>query len=69
MFGTFGRLLPFGQWVFDKSRVQRKIRLKSHLSCKAQSKSNENQNINQKEKSFFLEIDELTRYELTKRVI
>ena len=25
MFGTFGRLLPFGQWVFDKSRVLLKI--------------------------------------------
>ena len=39
-FVRFVRLLPFDQWVFDKSRVQKnrsafscKIRLKSPLSC------------------------------------
>ena len=57
-FVRFVRLLPFGQWVFDKSRVQKKIgvpfsckiRLKSLLSCQGTIKIKENQNLNQKEK-------------------
>ena len=53
----FVRLLPFDQWVFDKSRVQKnrsafscKIRLKSPLSCQGTIKIKENQNLNQNEK-------------------
>ena len=56
-FVTFEKLLPFGQWVFDKSRVQKKssaIRGRIQIIIRVQKHSCYSRNSCSKKKSVFI---------------